>query len=200
MSSRDNQWVTKRDISLFVIINIAIISVVVIATTVGISLYRASVERKLVLANFEARMRWFEPKYIHGFWEGTEPLEDVWNEYHDKGYNGITDPVIIRHIRRWQEEGIAGWRDVDVNDLKVIMEKVETRIRADGSSRYTEQEIEDVRKLLFGGYDILGETDMLRFQVAIQIINTNSDGTSLVECIGDNNWRRWATIEGDESE
>ena len=174
MSDNDYILITKKHVLWCVVI----VAVVVAAIMAGYNAHRAKAERDYEMHNFGIRMEWFDERYTHGFRAGSKPLEEAWLEYRDKGYNGITDPVVIRSIRQWQEEGIAGWTNVDEDDLNIIMDRIENRKRVDGSNFYSEQVIEDARMLFFGGYDILGETDMLRFLTAIDAININRRDTS----------------------
>jgi len=131
----------------------------------------------MTYAAFEERMLWFEPKYNPVFGPEDERypdlLEEVWLEYRDKGYNGITDPDVIEHILRWQEVGLAGCPDIDIEHLNIIMDRIM------GTSDFCIDDerffnlIDDAGAILFGGYDILGDTDIARFFVAIQYINQN---------------------------
>jgi len=124
------------------IIWISVAAALILAEVVFGILHHAKVERELELAHFEVRMSWFgsvEEYYLRF------NLEEVWNDYHDIGYNGIDHPRIIRNIRLWETEGIAGWVDADIVELDRIMEKIETRILPDGFNRYSDQVIEDAR-------------------------------------------------------
>ena len=156
----------KRIVSILSII--VPVFVVFAAILAGYNISKARTEKKYEMEVFRIRMSWFgsvsEVKLDLN-------LEEVWKEYKENGYEIIDDPVVIRNIQQWENEGIAGWTNADRGELDRIMERVETDKHADGNNFYSEQVIEDARKLIYGGYDILGEADMLRFIIAVQAIN-----------------------------
>ena len=157
----------------------------------------------LEFSRFEHRMVWFEPKYNPGF--GPEDkrypylLGKVWSEYSGKGYNGITDPVVIEYIRRWEDDGVAGWPYVNADDLEIILD----RIYETNSGRMEDEElmnlVNDASALFFGGYDILGETDMNRFFTALHHINQNI-GDLPVGCIRPGTWMSLMQISDEDGE
>jgi len=147
----------NKKILLIIIIITTVIGVIAIGVLHGV---RTTRDNKL--ANFKMKMDYFGKVDDYDL---INNLEKVWCEYHDKGYNGIDDPYIIENINLWENKGIKGWSNIDDAEwdrrLRVIAEKHGTN-----SGVY-----KDCEKLINGGYNILGETDYLRFGEAIQEIN-----------------------------
>ena len=105
----------------------------------------------------KAKMEWFgiggkcDISYSN---EMLKPLGEINVLQYD-----IYDPDVIRGINVWEKEGIAGWMGWDENpDLITAMELEIGRIEELSIS-----EKEECKKILGGGYDIYGVTDIDEF-------------------------------------
>jgi hypothetical protein len=125
--------------------------------------------------NYQKKMEWFGAGSLIEVNEGTVAELDGVPAI---SFAGIHNPDTIRNIYVWQSEGMMGWDDADRDELNTIMTKIKE------SGKYADNVISDAEKLIYGGYDILGEADMGRFITAIQAINRESK----IVAVGDNNW------------
>ena len=114
--------------------------------------------KALSIADHQKKIEWFGSG---GYYEATSNSAESYRDLSGVSFSEIINPDTIFKIYRWETEGIRGWAQLDDATCENILGKIAKKNGTDS------QVYEDCYALMYGGYDIFGETDMLRFLTAI---------------------------------
>jgi len=122
----------------------------------------SNLDASLTEANYQAKMEWFglggTYAYDGGIWG------EIWGAGGDIGMTGMYKPEVIRQVKVWEEEGIAGWIGWDQADVDAIADAIKL------DANLKDDERKACEKLLTGGYNITEEEDMVAFMNRIKVI------------------------------
>lgn len=118
----------------------------------------ANIKDSLTAANYQAKMEWFGMGGFYEVVDGSMAGEEGFS------FTEIYNPDVIRQMKVWEEEGIAGWMGWDGDMVKKIIAYL------DPKNEMSIEELSDYAALLIGGCDIVGVEDMDIFMAKIDKI------------------------------